>query len=72
MERNITITLEKAKEWYNSGNTSLKEVALQAFDEKELIFDFRDIKTFKDACEALDLDYDIISIVTKDVATFSN
>ena len=29
MERNITITLEKAREWYNSGNTSLKKVALQ-------------------------------------------
>ena len=32
-ERNITITLEKAKEWYNSGNDSLKEVALQALVE---------------------------------------
>ena len=66
MERNITITLEKAKEWYNSGNTSLKEVALQAFDEKELIaFDFTRIRTFKDACEALDLDYDdIVGTIT--------
>lgn len=66
MERNITITLEKAKEWYNSGNTSLKEVALQAFDEKELTaFDFTRIKTFKDACEALDLDYDdIVDTIT--------
>lgn len=66
MERNITITLEKAKEWYNSGNTSLKEVALQAFDEKELTtFDFTRIKTFKDACEALDLDYDdIVGTIT--------
>ena len=64
MERNITITLEKAKEWYNSGNTSLKEVALQAFNEKELIFDFRNIRTFKDACEALDLDYnDIVNTI---------
>ena len=72
MERNIKITLEKAKEWYNSGNTSLKEVALQAFDEKELTaFDFTRIRTFKDACEALGLNYDIISIVIKDVATFS-
>lgn len=67
MERNITITLEKAKEWYNSGNTSLKEVALQAFNEKELTaFDFTRIRTFKDACEALDLDYDDI------VGTISN
>ena len=71
MERNITVTLEKAKEWYNSGNTSLKEVALQAFDKKELIFDFRDIKTFKNACKALNLNYDIISIIVKDVALYS-
>ena len=67
MERNITITLEKAKEWYNSGNTSLKEVALQAFSKEELTeFDFTKIRTFKDACEALDLDHDDI------VGTISN
>lgn len=34
-ERNITLTLEKAKEWYNNGG-ELKEVALQAFTEQEL------------------------------------
>ena len=34
-KRNITLTLEKAKEWYNKGG-ELKEVALQAFTEKEL------------------------------------
>ena len=34
-ERNITLTLDKAKEWYNKGR-ELKEVALQAFTEKEL------------------------------------
>ena len=71
-ERNITITLEKAKEWYNSGNTSLKEVALQAFDEKELIFDFRDIKTFKDACKALDLDYDDIVDTIENIIIFGH
>ena len=71
MERNITITLEKAKEWYNSGNTSLKEVALQAFDEKELTeFDFTRIKTFKDACKALDLDYDDILSTITDIIMF--
>ena len=36
-----------------------------------MVFNFRDITTFKKACEALGLNYDIISIVTKDVATFS-
>ena len=36
MKRNVSITLEKAQEWYNSGNDSLKEIALQAFNENEL------------------------------------
>lgn len=54
MKRNIAITLEKAKEWYNSSNTSLKEIALQAFSEEELnAFDFTKIKTFEDALTAL-------------------
>lgn len=34
-ERNITLTLEKAKEWYKKGG-ELREIALQAFTEKEL------------------------------------
>ena len=70
-ERNITVTLEKAKEWYNSGNATLKAIALQAFDKDELIYNFKDIKTLENACEALGLDYSIISIVAKDIATFS-
>lgn len=50
MKRNIAITLEKAKEWYNSDNESLKEIALQAFNKEELdTFDFTKIKTFEDA-----------------------
>ena len=69
--RNIALTLEKAKEWFNSGNATLKDIALQAFGKEELVCNFKDITTFKKACEALGLNYDIISIVTKDVATFS-
>lgn len=34
-ERNITLTLDKAKEWYKKGG-DLKQVALQAFTEEEL------------------------------------
>lgn len=53
-ERNITITLEKAREWYNSGNATLKEVALQAFNKNELNeFDFTRIRTFEDALTIL-------------------
>ena len=52
--RNISLTLEKAREWYNSGSADLKEVALQAYTEEELtIPEFAKIKTFEDACRAL-------------------
>lgn len=36
-KRNVEITLNQAKEWYNNDNPSLKELALQAFTEKELV-----------------------------------
>ena len=55
--RNVTLTLQKAKEFYNSGNAALKEVALQAFTKKELTTSkYTDIKTFVDACKALGMD----------------
>ena len=48
-ERNITLTLDKAKEWYNKGG-ELKEVALQAFNEKELT-EVDLPKTWEEFCE---------------------
>lgn len=52
--RNIALTLEKAREWYNSGSADLREVALQAYTEEELTTPkFNDIKTFRDACDVL-------------------
>lgn len=49
--RNISLTLEKAREWYNSDSADLREVALRAYTEEELKKkSFRDIKTFEDAC----------------------
>ena len=54
--RNVTLTLEKAIEFYNSGNAALREVALQAFTEEELKTPkFTNIKTFWQAVEALGL-----------------
>ena len=70
-ERNITITLDKAKEWYNSGNNALKEVALQAFDKDELTFNFKRITTFKKACDALGLNSDDMFYIIKNIATIS-
>ena len=70
-ERNVTVTLEKAKEWFNSGNATLKEIALQAFSKKELEgFDFTEIKSFEDAllyvCEPNSWEYDqFIGIVDR-------
>ena len=61
MERNVKISLEKAREWYNSGNESLREVALQAFKESELVEKpWELIKTFEDACRVLNLNPDVV------------
>lgn len=70
-ERNVTVTLNKAKEWFNSGNATLKEIALQAFDKDELTLNFKRITTFKKACEALSLNYDDMFYITKNIATIS-
>lgn len=35
--RNISVTLEQAREWYNSGNTTLRTLALNAYVESELV-----------------------------------
>lgn len=70
-ERKITITLEKAREWYNSNNVSLKEIALQAFNEEELIYNFKSITTFQKACETLNLNYGEMLHVKTQIDTFS-
>ena len=60
--RNVTLTLDKAKEFYNSGNDALKEIALQAFTKEELTTPkYTDIKTFEDACKVLGLNMDFVN-----------
>lgn len=71
MERNITVTLKKAREWFNGENEDLKNIALQAFSKDELTYKFKNITTFKKACEALGLDYDDMFYITKNIATIS-
>ena len=64
MERNVKISLEKAREWYNSGNESLREVALQAFKESELVENpWELIKTFEDACMVLNINPDAVYLI---------
>ena len=69
--RNVSVTLEKAREWYNSGNATLKEVAFQAFKEEELKQTFKDIKTFHDACDALGVNYENAFYMAESIAKYS-
>ena len=73
MENNTTInvTLYEARKWFNSGNATLKEIALKAFSKDELTYNFKDITTFKKACEVLSLNYDDMFYITKNIATIS-
>ena len=61
-ERNVAITLAKAREWFNSENEALKEIALQAFDKDELTYNFRDITTFEKACKVLGFHHDFSGV----------
>ena len=58
--KKIDVSLDEANKWFNSGNATLKEIALKAFSKDELIYNFKDITTFKKACKALGFDYDDI------------
>lgn len=69
--RKISLTLEEAREFYKSNNDTLKALALKAFTEEELKHSFKDIKSFKDACIALNLDYDDMFYVAKNIGTIS-
>ena len=48
-KRNITISLEEARNWYNSENQILRKLALQAYTEKEL----SEPQNFKEVLESL-------------------
>ena len=69
--KKIYISLDEAKEWFNSGNATLKEIALKAFSKDELIYNFKDITTFKKACEALGLNYDTMIFKDKEISFIS-
>ena len=67
----INVTIDEAIEWYNSGNETLKELALKAFDRKDLVYYFKNIKTFKNACETLGLNYDTMVFKAKEISFVS-
>lgn len=52
--KTIDVSLNEAKEWYNSGNETLKELALKCFPLIKLnTHNFENIKTFEDAVNEL-------------------
>ena len=64
MKRNVSISLKTAREWYNSGNESLREIALQAFKEDELVENpWELIKTFEDACRVLHIIPELVELI---------
>jgi hypothetical protein len=75
-KRAITLTLEKAKKWYNSGNPELKELAATTYSLEELgvVEPWENIKTYEDAykkvvgdCQPSWIDSGIFDGLTTDI-----
>ena len=57
--KNMIVTIDEAREMYNSGNKALKDLALKVFSEDELkLPSFSEIKTFEDAVTVLGMSID--------------
>lgn len=70
-ESNVRISIDDAIEMYHSGNEKFKKIALDAFGEIDLNYNFRLVKTLEDACNALDLDYKCVVKEADSIANFS-
>ena len=59
MYKNMIVTIDEAREMYNSGNKALKDLALKVFSEDELNQStYSEIKTFEDAVTVLGMSID--------------
>lgn len=71
-KRSINITLQQARQLYKSGDTLQKQLALQAYTKEELESEnLSDIRTFKDACQTLDIPFDKITRITDYIEQYS-
>lgn len=70
--KKLSLSIEEARHLYNSNDEVMKDIALRAYSEDELSFDFSDIKTFEDACMVLGLDYKKCLCKANGLATGSN
>lgn len=69
--RKLEITLQKAREWYNSGDNALKNIALQVFDKDKLECSFKEITSLKEACKALNIEYYVVNNLASHIAKIS-
>lgn len=65
-KRNIKVTLEQAIEWYNSGNETLRTLALTVYTEEELTFNIEYMQNKTPSCN-----YSLIIPVTESRKAFA-
>ena len=70
-ESYVKLSIDDAIEMYHSGNEKFKKIALDAFGEIKLNYNFRLVKTLEDACNALDLNYICVVKEADSIADFS-
>lgn len=66
--KKFSLSIEEARHLYNSNDENIRNIALRAYSEDELSFDFSDIKTFEDACRVLGLNYKKCSGKAREIA----
>ena len=63
IKKTLDISIDMAREWYNSGNETLRKLALECYSVDELkVVSFEEIKTFEDAVNVLNLNIDDVYI----------
>lgn len=59
IKKTLDISIDMAREWYNSGNETLRKLALECYSVYELkVVPFEEIKSFEDAVNVLGMDID--------------
>lgn len=69
--RTIPLSLREAKQWYKGNNDTLKKLALRVYTEEELVDSFVNIKSFKDACDVLNINYNDANYIANCVSKIS-
>lgn len=72
MHKKIDVTIDEARELYDSGNKVLKDLALKVFSEDELNQStYSEIKTFEDACNALYMNLPLVDRTIREISKTS-